>query len=284
MSYSILYGKQFIKVDNERVIPFIEVGDNNVYEAYGRGTKRSRDWGNSTSFITENSMIVNANELLSNIDKDREQLIIRGKENAEKYDETWVYDDKRYGWHVGVAIYGYGTTKTTFGMFRSFYKTGIKQALTIEELKERGVTFNLIVYRWRDEDILSKGLEIKPDVKIESTEHLIKIHDEYKAYYGKNASVYLTTNNGLFLSRIKKQTKRETKEKVRKEVEEYYVLESGRGYFVRNMKRGYKYSLYLCSSTKKFITEKEANKFHDKMPNKEHFKVNKIEAHGVFYV
>jgi len=48
------------------------------------------------------------------------------------------------------------------------------------------------------------------------------------------------------------------------------------GYFVKNLKRGYRYA-YTSTGAKKFINEKSANKFHKSMKNKDLFKVIKKE-------
>ena len=83
MSYTILYAKQFIKIDENHVIPFILQGDNNVYES---DRKRARDWGNSYAFT---KTIITSNEaLMQEIERFKLETIRRSNENVKLYDET----------------------------------------------------------------------------------------------------------------------------------------------------------------------------------------------------
>jgi hypothetical protein len=163
MSSEIIYNRQFIKVDNESVIPFLEMGSSNCYEASGKGRKRARSWGNSYTFT--NGIIVKNIDLLDAIDKFEEQTKLNCIGNTKRYGEGWGYDANKFGYHVGVSFYGKTTSSTSFSAFRAYYSNAIKKALTIEELWELGgIRITLTVYRWRDEDITDKGLEIKPNV------------------------------------------------------------------------------------------------------------------------
>lgn len=289
MSYEIIYNRQFIKVDDNRVIPFLEMGSNNCYEATGSGRKRARSWGNSYGF-TNGCIIAYNDELLYNIDNYEKEIIERSKKNVEEYGDSWAYDPKRFGYHTGISFYGRGTRSTTFSAFRSYYKNGIKTAKTIEELKEHGVQFYLTVYRWKDEDILSKGLEIKPDVTFESTEQMINTINEYEEYYGGKVSLYINLlgSDWNLVQMIKdknreKRMNRKTKEKTL--TNEYFTLVSKNngGYFVRFTARGYRYS-YFQSSGKKFLTEKQAEKFKSKMRNGDLFTIEKINSYNEVYV
>ena len=116
MSYTILYAKQFIKIDETRVIPFILQGDNNVYES---NRKRARDWSNSYAFTRT---IITSNEaLLQEIERFKQDTLESCNEYVKQYDETWAFDEKRFGYHTGIAVGGRHTTKTTFGMFKNFF-------------------------------------------------------------------------------------------------------------------------------------------------------------------
>jgi hypothetical protein len=286
MSYDIIYNRQFIKVDEQQVIPFLEMGSNNCYEATGTGRKRARDWGNSFGF-TNGKMIVSNEELLKEIDKLEEDTKKSCLDYSKQHGEGWEYNPKRFGYHVGVSFYGKHTSGVSFNSFKSYYKNGIKEAMTIEELLENDITITLHVYRWLDEHITSKGLEIKPDVTFTSTQHMIDTIKEYKEYYGNKTTLYLRCNGGWLIERMKKriaQSKRkQRKEKKPIDVNEYFVLKnSDSNYFVRNTSRGYRYSWYLTSSTKKFMTEKEAQKYKDKMRNGDLFVIHKVENSYTF--
>lgn len=289
MSYDIIYNRQFIKVDDNHVIPFLELGSNNTYEAYGTGRKRARSWGNSYGF-TNSKLIVNNDDLLNEIDKFEIETIERCKRNTQEYGEGWEYDPKRFGYHVGITFYGKKTRDVTFSAFKSYYKNGIKEAMTIEELWENDVRITLHVYRWKDEDITNKGLEIKPDVTFTSTQHMIDTIKEYENYYGNNSTLYLHCNGGWLIERMKKRINQskinERKEKKRVVVNEFYVLRcnDNGGYFIRNTARGYKYSYFLGSSAKKFISEQEALKHKKRMRNGDLFTVEKREGETTFLV
>ena len=285
MSYDIIYNRQFIKVDEQRVITFLEIGSNNCYEASGTGRKRSRSWGSSIGF-TDGKLIVKGEDLLNEIDKLEESTKEKCIQYTQQHGEGWKYNPKRFGYHVGVSFYGKRTSDTSFNSFKTYYKNGIKEAMSIEELSENGIRITIHVYRWLDEHITSKGLEIKPDVTFTSTQHMIDTIKEYEEYYGNKTTLYLRCNDGWSIERMKKrrsQSKRNgRKEKKPIDVAEYFVLETGEGgYFVRNTSRGYKYSFYL-SGAKKFINEKEVQKYKDKMRNGDLFTVYKIEKPYTF--
>ena len=286
MSYDIIYNRQFIKVDENRVIPFLEMGSSNCYELSNR--KRARSWGNSFGF-TNGEIIANNEDILKEID----DYEIRIKEscinNTKQYGEGWEYDPKRFSYHSGISFYGKTTRNTSFSAFKSYYKNAIKEAMTIEELWENDIRISIYVYRWKDEDITSKELEIKPDVTFTSTQHMIDTINDYQTYYSNKISLFLRCNDGYLIERMKKRKNRNKianrKEKKRVEVNEYFVLQNDNGgYFVRNTARGYKYSFFLGGSVKTFMNEKLAENFRKKMRNSDLFTTVKREGSCVFNV
>ena len=274
MSYSILYNKQFIKVDDNHVIVITEQGDNNVWEADNK--RRARDWGNSYAH-SDGAMIVANDKLLANIDAYRQTIM-----------ERWGYSDKRWGYHTSVALYGKSTRNTTFGAYKGFYQTGIKQAMTIEDLVKLGVSVKLHVYRWNDKDILDIGLEIKPDVWFSSTEQMVEKIKEYSEYYKGEVTLYLNVysmDRVLFNRKndriMAKSMKRKDKQKLT--VNEYFVLAYGESCsFIKRTKYGFSFS-YSLTNGKAFMTEKQANAFFKRMPEyKDRFTVKKVEGERTF--
>ena len=272
MSYTILYEKQFIKVADDLFIPIVLTGDNNVYES---DRKRARSWCNQR-YVTGGPVWASSGTILGAIDKIRQDRIESNRRTIEQgyLNQEDGYDDKRFGWHEGVAIYGKGTTGTSFGMYRNFYKTGIERAMTIEELLEKGVHLRIKLYYYRPEDVTSKGKAIKPDVNILSTEHLVSTVNEWVEYYGEMSdriSLYFFDDWCLekVLASQKKKVKR-NQEWV--ESKSYYALKSDTGYFIKNLRYGYRYA-YTSEGAKKFLTEKKANEFKKRMKNGEHFTV-----------
>lgn len=280
MSYSILYNRQFVKVADNLFIPMIEAGDNNVYES---GKKRARSWYNQR-YVTDGAIWASPETILSNIDKIREERIASNLRSvsAGHLDEGDKYEDKRFGWHEGVALYGRHTTGTTFLMYRNFYKTGIEKALTIEQLIEKGVCLHMKIYYWKPEEITSNGKEIKHEVQFTSTEHLVNTVNEWVEYYGEMAGrIFLYFRSDWAMEQLVKSQK-DKKEKKKKEWVEsktYYVLEGengGNGYFVKATALGYKYA-YTSTGARKFLTEKAAMEFHKRMKYRDLFKVKFVE-------
>jgi len=282
MSYSILYDKQFIKVGDNLFIPMVQCGDNNVYEAAGNGRKRARSWYND-SWIANGKTICSREDIENRVNEIRNDAVKRSEENVKEYDESWSYQDKRFGYHTGIAIYGKHTSNTTFGNFKGFYMSGCDGALTIEELLKHNVNVcvRLPYYGYVKEEIEKKGLECKQTVYPKTTDELLNIIKEWDEYYGNRVRYYVDFGSDWGLENIKRERSKtkQRKEKQYIQTKEYYVLEGvggGMGYFVKNLKRGYRYA-YTSTGAKKFINEKSANKFHKSMKNKDLFKVIKKE-------
>lgn len=253
MSYTILYAKQFIKIDNNRTIPFILQGDNNVYESY---KKRARDWSNSYGFT---KTIITSNEaLLQEIERFKQDAIERCNEYVKQYDETWAYDEKRFGYHTGIAVGGSHTTKTSFSMFKNFYVNGIKNAKTVEELKELGCSLGITVSHWDKEVIAKAGLEIKPNVPFTSTEQAIATIEEYEAYYkGHNVHLYI---DAYGMDRVVEKLKKPKQPKQKTKVDQYFRISTPFGLFIKNISSGFQYSQWRG---KAFRTEKDAKRSLD---------------------
>ena len=258
MSYTILYAKQFIKIDENNVIPFILQGDNNVYES---DRKRARDWGNSYAFTR--TMITSNEALMQEVEKLKLETIKDCDVYVKQYDETWAFDEKRFGYHTGIAIGSNSTTKTTFGMFKNFYANGIKNAKTIEELMELNCSIGMKVYRWKDSDITDKGIEIKPDVMFSSTEQAVAAIKEYEEYYkGHNVHLYLFAYG---MDRAIEKLKKPKQPKQKTKVDHYFRIDTPFGYFLKNTKNGFRYGTW---SAKPFRTEKDALKVIAKLQMK----------------
>lgn len=286
MSYSIYYKAQFIKVDENSVIPYVEAGDNNVWEMDNK--KRAREWTNirfkDTGFITTNEALITA------IDNMRTSAMQRAEDNTKQYGAGWEYSDKAFGYHEAIAIYGKSTHNTTFAAFKSIFTNGIAQAMTIEEFKERRIMFHVYVSPYFREELAAAGKEVLPTVYITSTEHLIATIAEFDAYY-KGVANYYIKHSGWIENIIdeRKRTKRNnrivsSKTKVAIVVDEYWVLaDPDEKYFVKGTKYGYKYTFMKHDNrVKAFMTEKQANSFIEKNNHKT-FKPIKVEAKKIFW-
>jgi hypothetical protein len=259
MSYTILYAKQFIKIDETRVIPFILQGDNNVYES---NRKRARDWSNSRMF--NRTIITSKEALLQEIERFKQDTVERCNEYVKQYDETWAYDEKRFGYHTGIAIGGSHTTKTSFSMFKNFFVSGINNAKTIEQLRNLGCSLGIRISTYDNKNITEAGLEIKPTVNFTSTEQAVATIEEYEAYYkGHNVYLYIYAYG---MDRVVQKTKKTKRPKQKEKVDHYFQINTPFGLFVKNTSRTFQYSgIY---NAKAFRTEKAANKSLDILKNK----------------
>ena len=284
MSTDIIYNRAFIKVDNERVIPIIEAGSSNCYEASGRNPKRARSWCNDCGFANYRDGFVIGNEALKKaIDDFRQERINSANEYVKEHGESWAYDDGNFGYHTGIRFYG--KKKCTFTMFKNFYLNGIKQAKTIEEYRELGIHFNIHVNSWdKKAEFADKGIEYKEAVTFISTEHMLSTIKEFVDYYEPYGISLYIGESGLNWNKKKLKQPKVKKAKTCKVVNEVFVLESDCGYFIKQLRWGYRYSYFTSYNAKKFETEKQANAFHKRMKNKDNFKVRKLIGETTIWV
>lgn len=141
MSYTILYRAMFVKLSDNKYIPMVESGDNNVWEV--GNNRRARSWCHArwiTNSKTEFAFTVD--EIMKGVEdmigRVKSQYV--GKERPD-YDSRHgedVYTDKeierRFGWFDGISVYGKGTTGTTAQQIRNFFKKGIEMAVSLEEI------------------------------------------------------------------------------------------------------------------------------------------------------
>lgn len=108
MSYTIVYNRQFLKID-DKIIPLVLYGSNNCYEIMWRGRKRrERSW---------NPMYLGSNKLIAITEKELMKLV------EECSDGTCQEHFMRNNKFVDDK-----------GLIR-FFQNGIKNAKTIEEMK-----------------------------------------------------------------------------------------------------------------------------------------------------
>lgn len=146
MSYSIIYRSLFIKFPNNTYLPFVEYGDNNVYDVLpsGKCGKRSRDWGIcGTIFVPTKNMPATEEEMLNNLDRIHQQQIERAKEYNERNPESkWDYaaDGKDFGSYMGLKL---GSNYASLKQFKNFVKNGCKKAVLFENLKSNSISITI---------------------------------------------------------------------------------------------------------------------------------------------
>lgn len=234
MSYEIIYARQFIKVDENRVIPFVLCGSNNVWEANNR--RRSRSWW---------ALCFDGNKAAYTLDELLKQADERRKYFKSTYED---YNDKYFSYYSSITMYG--RKNLTFNAYKSFFKNGFKNAVTIEELRDNNVSLSFF---------LEKGSENETRLYPTTSEELAKIIDEkgnlcLRVYAGEMGMQD-------FLDSRKAVRTRKRREPIT--VDSYYKIRTEQGgYFVRKTKYGYKYSFY---DGKKYKTEKAAQKKVDEL-------------------
>lgn len=273
MSYTIIYNRAFIRIDDKRVLPILEIGDSNLYEANGRGNKRVRNWSNVYSF-TKGKIIIDENILIENIDGINTKY-------AEQYREPdrESYDPDRFGYFSGIKLYGRRWNGNTFKAFRSYFVNGCKTALTVEQYAENDIYFNVYVYVYDTNPITDAGLEIKPYVYPKTTEELVNTINEYTEYYKDvrdKCTIYVGLLGAYNLKRLRARTR---KEKELVEIPFYFVLVNSQGHYLyKKTKYGYRYTWHVNSQSKIFETEKAAAKYLLKYPLiLSDFKIKKIK-------
>lgn len=275
MSIEIIYDKQFIKAD-KFFIPMVFGGSNNCYQ-YDKSSRgrRERSWFNDSN-ITEGRRIATKEEILAKIEAIRAENIARhnGKPDESGYVND-LYDDKQFGYFNSIAI-GNSTSRTTFGMFKGLYVTGMAKALTVEQLKEEHIGVNVHMYEWGNEEQTkaeAAGIPWLGRVNITSTAHLLEtimlFQDTYKDtkfswYIGFDE--YNLENRMKWIRRKYFPTKVNTNNYEYIQADKFFtVLAPNGNYFYKRTRYGYKYSYYPMHT---FATEKEAQRFANRLKDR----------------
>jgi hypothetical protein len=284
MSYEIIYQKQFIKAEKngqEVFVPMIEAGSNNCYEVIRN--RRARSWFCDTNILNGKNYGT-LDEMLSSTERIRNGLIERNNHTKEQYPDWDTYNDNSFGYYASIAIGGAHTSKTTFKQFEGIYTTGVKKALTVEKLAEYGITTRVFLYIYHNDIEKLKERGYEPfSILVNTSEELIRVLDEKNELLegsGYRVSITFDGSEREFKD-VRKTFSKETKTVIeRVDVTEFFTLtDDNGGYFVRNTRNGYRYSFYSTSSTKKFFSEMEAEKFRKKMKNSDRFKVTKVSSY-----
>lgn len=139
MSYSILYRSMFVKMSDGKYIPMYEVGDNNVWECDNK--RRVRNWYQADCIakgkvsLTEDEIMAGVENLINSV---KNQYVGKVVEDYNGGDGVRTYTDKeiesRFGYYEGIAIYGKSTHVTTAQQVRNFFKAGISNAVSFEDV------------------------------------------------------------------------------------------------------------------------------------------------------
>lgn len=290
MSTSIFFNKQFIKL-GDNIIPMLLTGSSNCFDCgktlNGNG-RISRDWGNHR-YETNGGVMATPAEILNSVDNHLAQSIARHTREDQQYVDVVPTVQKvkdRYGWYEGFRIGSSSTSKTSAAMYRAMYSTGIKQALTVEEMLEHGVNIEVYGYFSENDKVSKAGLERRTNVYIESSEHLLGTLLDWEKYYGQTMvpSIKFASENRVERM-IKKTRGKSKKAKVPIIVSSYYVVMFNDYYLVKRTRNG-KHLSYLTMHAKKFINETKVNKYLKTLPIAENYKAKLVTLHApqVIYV
>lgn len=262
MSYHIYYDKQFIKAEKdgkEVFFPMMYSGDNNCYEVgtYRSNGRRARDWGNNTYFLG-GKFYGTLEEMLAGVEAYKNRIA----KNSYSDDE---YSDEKFGWYAAISFGG--GCRATYGQFKGLFITGCKKALTVEELRDFGVTVSINSYIYSDKNRAQfeaegqKDIYFVPKTSAELVEKIEELREYIKGY--SYVSLYMNMDaNERTMKRIRKEkfpTKR-TRPSEYVDVDEYFVIDiKGYGYFHKATRSGFRYSPYE-SGGKHYINEKAAKK------------------------
>lgn len=249
MSYEIVYNRQFLKIDG-KIIPLVLYGSNNCYTTTWNGRdRREREW--HPMYFGNNTMIAQTQEKIMQ----RINSCCGGTYQEHFMRNGKMVDDK--------------------GLIR-FFQNGIKNAKTIEELKEQfffnGMYGYFSVWNGMDNRIENR-------IEITSSDDLRKyLADAQNRLDNKTEKEEIYICLKYYSENFQARVKKERKPKER--LTDYYAIKvNGCGYLTQLTSRRIKYCL-LCNSTKQFKTEKDANKYIDKLKNRcyatfevEHIKV-----------
>jgi len=232
MSYTIIYNKAFIKIQ-DKYIPIIQYGDNNCYDISNRGKDiPAKNW-DVWNYTIDGRM---KDTILFNRDEITEIATSFGTPNS-------------YGEYL------HRTRNTCFKSFMEgmrWFDNGVKYAKTIEEYEKDG---NTIYFRVTD---FKKpyGETLVFNCFINSESQLLELLEQYKS--DKKNDYYVSIG---FQDRelYKPRKRRAFKEK--KRVESSYAIKiDSEYYFVSKKKYGYKYSPY-SSASKYFKSMADAQRY-----------------------
>ena len=260
MSSTIIYDKQFIKLPNKQFIAMTLAGSSNCTEIGPSGReRRDRSWYPLT-YILKGKVFGTLEEMVAGADAELARRVDRGS-NWDNKTPKEIADN--FGYHTSLRI-GSGRN-TTFGMYKGLFVTGVKKALTVEQLAEFYVRVTVSSYAYDEEKVVAKGFE-PYRIVVKTGEELIQLIEEKQALEaaGGFSMVLSIDANERDMKRIRREHF-PTTQKVRQvvTVDKFWVLACGYGYFVKNLKYGFSYSGYETGA-KAFRTEKAAQAFLSK--------------------
>jgi len=262
MSYDIVYGKCFIKLNEDSFIPIIVYGSSNCYEytysSRGNTQRRERGFSNWGQWNGGQSKeIVTKSDIENKLkiwDEDVRQTNQRYKEQGIGVNSDPTRID---------GLFKYGSKTFTMKGFKLFIKHGIKTAKTIEEIREAGLSLKVRAYKYNQPIIV----EDYPKTTKEFFEIYAKAKEYCKENEGYRIDIHFTNTVDYVLKKFKVGRKRTYVNK--SELKEYFIIRNNNtGYYYS---RGTKKGLYWTTSkgfSNVYKTQKDAEKSVTRIKNR----------------
>ena len=288
MSYEIIYGKQFVKLRRTgEVIPLLLMGSNNCFDIgrNGGSGRRARSWSDLRYHNRKGKISDKPEIILASVDAELRRCI---RDRSHPKEDKPKDVENRFGYFASIAISGRGTRGTSFNAYRSQFSTGIRQALTIEELAKLGVHLYFHSSSWKPEDTAGEPHSI--DLKTEA-EYFAELKKWRGWQNGNGRSFWLSFHphsDEEVLRRLRASRRKPPREKTRIEQGHYFVLTDGHCGLRKYVRHGYRYS-YNKENGKRFATQKDGEKYRQSLVKANRhqadiWKVERIEGHAIFTV
>lgn len=260
MSYNVYFDKQFVKTKDNKFITLALIGDSSLWQDADNGKEKMvRNWGMVTPILDEQGVLDYYKDIMDS--------------HMERYDTG--KDNILFG--MGTRIPG----KENYNDMLNWLKTGMKKAITFEQLKDAGYGLRVTAYDG-DDRVFSEQFFTEEEV-------LSKYYEAKK----KHSSVFISTYWGEYFGKRMRQLyfprARKGHNKEMKVVEEFFTIgvrsdRHGDVYLARNGSTSFTYSF---EPYKKYLSEAKAQRLVDKYNKKYPYRkywVEKITSPTRMYV
>ena len=233
-------------------------------------------------FFTDGDGFATLEKMLEKTQSER-----KSKMESERDEE---YSDKRWGYYTALSFGG--GCKATFGQYEGIFKTGVKKAVTVEQLLEYSGGYVSVSSGYYDSEKLEKFGKKPFSHSVKTSEELVaKYREAEKFLEGTDIIPRIELNGGEDVGkRIRRRFfKKSQAEKKKLEVDHYFVVKDFTcgNYVVKATRNGYSYSRCGKDYAKQFRLESEAKRYAKKLYGKyvgRTFVVEPIEKETHFYI
>ncbi len=276
MGYDIFYDRIGVTLPKSNTYLLLsKIGCSNVYDAYGKGNKRSRSW--SAWFMGIGCKPFKKDDAIKVLEGLKQSAIEKNNERLLDYPDWDKYDDKNFGWFEALAKYGKTCRTTSYRDVYNFHINALDNPVTIEQLRSVGIILDVSTKYYSLPSNANQELKdgFTPEcVTIKDEDHLMETLKEFSAKYDINkiswwvgCNIQDDDTSKNILSRIfpnlLTKGRRQRKPKQLKELEFCYTLNfDGYGFFKKKTRRA---TFYTYAPYHIFETEKQAQAKLSKM-------------------